>query len=308
MEILGGEKYVSCSVVLPALCHLSLKMAVSEDDPAYVVRFKDAYKEDMRKSKENPNIAWPKIATALDYRFKTLKCIPKAERAEVWETLGKMLKEKELAPHYSDAGSDPQKKKIGLLLMGSDTESDDETSLESISLARYRAEPSISLEQCPLHWWSAHSRSHDKLATTARKYLATLASTVPSQQPEILAPEKPGSVLMLKKEECCEEFRQKFRQALGGQVVLPDDWETTEEVIRVTGRKVLVVSSGRRKEVKETWWWNEEVQDSVQRKRLAKKKWDMGMTEENRQEYKESQCRVKREVSKAKQKAYDKLY
>ncbi|KAK3556402.1 hypothetical protein QTP70_007982 [Hemibagrus guttatus] len=81
----------------------------------------------------------------------------------------------------------------------------------------------------------------------------------------------------LKKEECCEEFRQKLRQALGGQVVLPDDWETTAE-------------------------------DSIQRKRLAKKKWDMDRTEENRQEYKELQCRVKREVSKAKQKAYEELY
>ncbi|KAK3545651.1 hypothetical protein QTP70_009568 [Hemibagrus guttatus] len=112
----------------------------------------------------------------------------------------------------------------------------------------------------------------------------------------------------LKKEECCEEFRQKLRQALGGQVVLPDDWETTAEVIRETGSKVLGVSSGRRKEDKETWWWNEEVQDSIQRKRLAKKKWDMDRTEENRQEYKELQRRVKREVSKAKQKAYDELY
>ncbi|KAK3536218.1 hypothetical protein QTP86_000195 [Hemibagrus guttatus] len=112
----------------------------------------------------------------------------------------------------------------------------------------------------------------------------------------------------LKKEECCEEFRQKLRQALGGQVVLPDDWESTAEVIMETGRKVLGVSSGRRKEDKETWWWNEEVQDSIQRKRLAKKKWDMDRTEENRQEYKELQCRVKREVSKAKQKAYDELY
>ncbi|KAK3533362.1 hypothetical protein QTP70_018785 [Hemibagrus guttatus] len=112
----------------------------------------------------------------------------------------------------------------------------------------------------------------------------------------------------LKKEECCEEFRQKLRQALGGQVVLPDDWETTAEVIRETGRKVLGVSSGRRKEDKETWWWNEEVQDSIQRKRLAKKKWDMDRTEDNRQEYKELQRRVKREVSKAKQKAYDELY
>ncbi|KAK3512115.1 hypothetical protein QTP70_031146 [Hemibagrus guttatus] len=92
------------------------------------------------------------------------------------------------------------------------------------------------------------------------------------------------------------------------QVVLPDDWETTAEVIRETVRKVLGVSSGRRKEDKETWWWNEEVQDSIQRKRLAKKKWDMDRTEENRLEYKELQRRVKREVSKAKQKAYDELY
>ncbi|KAK3525929.1 hypothetical protein QTP70_010997 [Hemibagrus guttatus] len=106
----------------------------------------------------------------------------------------------------------------------------------------------------------------------------------------------------------CKKKRQKLRQALGGQVVLPDDWETTADVIRETGRKVLGVSSGRRKEDKETWWWNEEVQDSIQRKRLAKKKWDMDRTEENRQEYKELQRRVKREVSKAKQKAYDELY
>ncbi|KAK3543950.1 hypothetical protein QTP70_031858, partial [Hemibagrus guttatus] len=69
----------------------------------------------------------------------------------------------------------------------------------------------------------------------------------------------------------------KLKKALGGQVVLPDDWETTTKVIRETGRKVLGVSSGRKKEDKETWWWNEEVQAQM-------------------------------EVSKAKQKAYDELY
>ncbi|KAK3531696.1 hypothetical protein QTP70_025924 [Hemibagrus guttatus] len=92
--------------------------------------------------------------------------------------------------------------------------------------------------------------------------------------------EKKTNWWKLIKEECYE----KLRQVLGGQVVLPDDWETTAEVVRETGRKVLGVSSGMRKEDKETWWWNEEVQDSAQRKRLAKKKWDMDRTEENRQE------------------------
>uniref|UniRef100_A0AAV2JXP4 Uncharacterized protein n=1 Tax=Knipowitschia caucasica TaxID=637954 RepID=A0AAV2JXP4_KNICA len=39
-ELLGGEKYVSCSVVLPALCHLSRVMEVTEDNPSYMIKFK----------------------------------------------------------------------------------------------------------------------------------------------------------------------------------------------------------------------------------------------------------------------------
>ncbi|KAK3528896.1 hypothetical protein QTP70_012073 [Hemibagrus guttatus] len=50
----------------------------------------------------------------------------------------------------------------------------------------------------------------------------------------------------LKKEECCEEFREKLRQALGGQVVLPDDWETTAEVIREKGAGCVIWKEERR--------------------------------------------------------------
>ncbi|KAK3563836.1 hypothetical protein QTP86_002735 [Hemibagrus guttatus] len=50
----------------------------------------------------------------------------------------------------------------------------------------------------------------------------------------------------LKKEECCEEFRQKLRQALGGQVVLPDDWETTAEVLREKGAGCVIWKEERR--------------------------------------------------------------
>ena len=34
------------------------------------------------------------------------------------------------------------------------------------------------------------------------------------------------------------------------------------------------MSFGQRKEDKETGWWKSEVQESVQGKRLAKKRWD----------------------------------
>ncbi|KAK2890506.1 hypothetical protein Q8A73_018806 [Channa argus] len=112
----------------------------------------------------------------------------------------------------------------------------------------------------------------------------------------------------LKKEECRLVFREELRQTLGGLEVLPDDWTTTANLIRETGRRVLCVSSGKRKADKETWWWNEAVQECIQRKRLAKKKWDTERTEESRQEYREIQRKVKIEVAKAKQRAYEDLY
>ncbi|XP_062866594.1 uncharacterized protein LOC134329279, partial [Trichomycterus rosablanca] len=112
----------------------------------------------------------------------------------------------------------------------------------------------------------------------------------------------------LRKEECGEEFREELLKTLGGKKELPDDWATTATVIRETGRKVLGVASGQRKEDKETWWWNSEVQEAIQRKRLAKKKWDIDRTDESRQEYKGMKRKAKREVAKAKQKAYEELY
>ncbi|KAK3562430.1 hypothetical protein QTP86_034072 [Hemibagrus guttatus] len=158
-----------------------------------------------------------------------------------------------------------------------------------------------------------YSKRYEQTSQSSQNYVHLLSEAHLLLRASLLCPNADRTKIQEAFQESCAHLgdcfsRQKLRQALGGQVVLPDDWETTAEVIRETGRKVLGVSSGRRKEDKETWWWNEEVQDSIQRKRLAKKKWDMDRTEENRQEYKELQRRVKREVSKAKQKVYDELY
>ncbi|KAI5106746.1 solute carrier family 15 member 2 [Silurus meridionalis] len=60
-----------------------------------------------------------------------------------------------------------------------------------------------------------------------------------------------------------------------------------------------------REEDKETWWWNEEVQESRMRKRLEKQNWDRQSDEKSRQENKEMQQQVKRDVVKAKEKAYE---
>ena len=110
----------------------------------------------------------------------------------------------------------------------------------------------------------------------------------------------------LKKEDCCEEFREETRRTLGGKEELPDDWTTTANVVRDTARKVLGVSSKQRKEDEETWLWDEEEQEIIRNKILNR--WDIQRDEESKQEYNEMRREAKKEVAKANSKAYDELY
>lgn len=65
-ELLGGEAYVSCSVVLPAICHLNSIMETSDDDPAYLVRFKAAFTKNLAERQSDTNNKWLRLATVLD--------------------------------------------------------------------------------------------------------------------------------------------------------------------------------------------------------------------------------------------------
>ncbi|XP_039519490.1 E3 SUMO-protein ligase ZBED1-like [Pimephales promelas] len=184
-ELLGGEQYISCSVVLPAFCHLFRVMEPSDDDPVYVVRFKKVFTTDLAKRKESTNLKWLKIATALDPRFKDLKCLPKDERHEVWTSISSLVKEERLAqqPSTETTGKQPTKKTrmSEFLLCSSDSDSDDEDSIDKC-LKRYKSEPKINMDQCPLQWWSSREGAHVLMARIARKYLSTPATTVPCER------------------------------------------------------------------------------------------------------------------------------
>ncbi|KAL4007732.1 hypothetical protein ACER0C_001584 [Sarotherodon galilaeus] len=49
-------------------------MEPSDDDPVYVLRFKKVFITDLAQRRDSSNLTWLKIATALDPRFKDLKC------------------------------------------------------------------------------------------------------------------------------------------------------------------------------------------------------------------------------------------
>lgn len=122
------------------------------------------------------------MATALDPRFKDLKCLARADREAVWAKLRELVKGEEPAvqPHVEENPA-PPKKKPALLVMGSDSDSEEETP-EDNTVERYKVEPSASLDQCPLRWWSEHTAVYGKMAQIARKYLGTPASTVPCER------------------------------------------------------------------------------------------------------------------------------
>ncbi|XP_076864022.1 E3 SUMO-protein ligase ZBED1-like [Brachyhypopomus gauderio] len=179
-ELLGGETYVSCSVVLPAFCHLHRTMEVSEEDPAYIERFKTAFKKDLLERQKTLNHRWLKIASALDPRFKDLKHLPKGEREEVWTSL-ELLLQNEPSRTTSKPLEEPAKKR-SLLVLTSDTDSDDDVIGLSRALNRYKAEPSICMEACPLQWWSTHAGAHQELSVLACKYPASPATSVPCER------------------------------------------------------------------------------------------------------------------------------
>ena len=123
-----------------------------------------------------------KVATALDPRFKDLKCLPRAEREPVWAKLRELVKGEEPALQpLGEENPEPPKKKTALLVMDSDSESEEETP-EDNTVERYKVEPSAILDQCPLKWWSEHTAVYGKIAHIARKYLGTPATTVPCER------------------------------------------------------------------------------------------------------------------------------
>jgi len=63
--------------------HLFHSYTVCDDDPAYAVRFKNAFTTNLKASQRNCNLKWLLIATALDPRFTNLKCVSKDNKEEV---------------------------------------------------------------------------------------------------------------------------------------------------------------------------------------------------------------------------------
>ncbi|KAL4008846.1 hypothetical protein ACER0C_002698 [Sarotherodon galilaeus] len=143
-ELLGGEKFVSCSVVLP-------------DDPAYMVKFKETLKAEMESAR--------KKLTSCDSGLQ--------QHSILGVALDRCIAEQ-------PATYEPSKKRSALML-ASESSSDEEDCIEKC-VERSRPEPTTDIEDCPQKWWSKHEGAHSEMAYLARKYLAAPATSIPCER------------------------------------------------------------------------------------------------------------------------------
>ena len=89
-----------------------------------------------------------------------------------------------------------------------------------------------------------------------------------------------------------------------------EDRQRVAEVIRSVARMELGETSGKISTAgrRETWWWNQEVQERLKDKRNAKKVWHTMRDDASKLAYKTARKQAKREVAKARNKAYEELY
>ena len=76
-------------------------------------------------------------------------------------------------------------KKARLFDFASDSDDDETETTDSdahLAVERYKSEPEVDQDTCPLHWCLAHRASLPLVATLAEKFLSSSATTVPCER------------------------------------------------------------------------------------------------------------------------------
>ena len=140
-KLLGGEKNVTASVVLPACAYPKKQMTVTEDDVGYERRFKEEFYADLISRLNNIDCnANLQVTTPLNPWFKHLKAVPKTQPEQVWSLISWLLTDALDGPaDQMDAASPPSKKprqQINKFSLDSDTD-DDENGVSNFCEAKW---------------------------------------------------------------------------------------------------------------------------------------------------------------------------
>ena len=102
-----------------------------------------------------------------------------------------------------------------------------------------------------------------------------------------------------------ENIQREFaREVAVGSASFNGTWEEAESIMLQACEKTCGRTKGKRGLERETWWWSEDVERSIEEKKLAYKVWQGSLLEADKHRYRVINNRVKKEVQKAKDAAW----
>ena len=130
---LGGNKFVTGSIVMPVMKTIQMNLQPDEDDKPYIARLKAIILKDfIERTAKNVNFSFLLKATALDPRYKKLKVVDKKEKRDtVFQSLAEEARKHLEVPKDTTRVNEEQeqimkKRKLGLAWNESEDESEDE--------------------------------------------------------------------------------------------------------------------------------------------------------------------------------------
>ena len=188
-EMIGGEQWVTLSVVKPLLFKLTKKHLVEErTDTRLKKALKKAILSDLKNRYTDSQLI--DIACFLDPRFK-LSFVPDTDRKKVMAIIEKEAAREVLVPVDPDSGGEelPEKRQkkenVGLLSLLEDV-CEPEAIIDQSTGAKREIEKYLCMSTCtdknPLDWWKMYESELSLFAKLAKKYLCIPATSVPSER------------------------------------------------------------------------------------------------------------------------------
>ena len=131
---LGGDKYVTSSVLMPVIACMKKMLQEDSSDPLYIARMKEVILEDFnRRVAKNIDTDFFLLATALDPRWKDLKMIRRSERDLVFTRLQREMSilTKPNLPAEEVVSNKPKKRRLLDFDESDDEESNEEDPMEA---------------------------------------------------------------------------------------------------------------------------------------------------------------------------------
>ena len=181
MAALGGEGYVTTSVVLPEIHYLKRIMREDDGDPYYVSKLKARFVKELTERSANLPMDFLKTATVCDPRHKRLSFLLKHERPQVYDHLKNLVKIKENSANIELSSAPTQAKRSRYEPESDESDEESCSNLQS-DVDGYLALPRAEDETDVLKWWAGNNGRFPYLPLIARELLSAPATSVPCER------------------------------------------------------------------------------------------------------------------------------